>query len=72
MPLRAMPQVGATVSIEYLGATVRGVVDSVDGEGRLLFVETEDGRSMQFTLNRATATFTADGGQTGARLRFDR
>lgn len=72
MPLRAMPRVGATVSIEYLGASVRGVVDSVAGEGRLLFVETEDGRSMQFTLNRATATFTTDGGQTGARLRFDR
>jgi hypothetical protein len=72
MPLRVMPRVGATVSIEYLGATVRGVVDGIEGDGRLLFVETEDGRSMQFTLNRATATFTADGGQTGARLRFDR
>jgi len=72
MPLRVMPRVGATVSIEYLGATVRGVVDGIEGEGRLLLVETEDGRSMQFALNRATATFTADGSQTGARLRFDR
>jgi hypothetical protein len=71
MPLRVMPRVGATVSIEYLGATVRGVVDSVEADGRRLHVHTEDGRSMQFALNRATATFTADGGQTGARLRFD-
>ncbi len=72
MPLRAMPRVGATVSIEYLGSTVRGVVDGIAQDGRLLMVETEDGRWMEFALNRATATFTADGGQTGARLRFDR
>jgi hypothetical protein len=72
MPLRAMPRVGATVSIEYLGSTVRGVVDSIGGDGRQLLVETEDGRAMEFALNRATATFTADGSQTGARLRFDR
>jgi hypothetical protein len=71
MPLRAMPRVGAMVSIEYLGATVRGVVDSVEEEGRRVAVETEDGRTVHFTLNRATATFTADGTQTGARLRFD-
>jgi hypothetical protein len=72
MPLRAMPHVGATVSIEYLGSTVRGVVDSVEGDGRRLLVNTEDGRVMAFALNGATATFTADGSQTGARLRFDR
>ncbi len=72
MPLRAMPRIGATVSIEYLGRTVRGVVDGIAGDGRRLLVETEDGRAMQFALNRATATFTADGSQTGARLRFDR
>ena len=70
MPLRAMPRVGAAVSIEYLGATVRGVVDSIEGDGRRVMVETEDGRSVHFALNRATATFTIDGSQTGARLRF--
>jgi hypothetical protein len=72
MPLRAMPHVGASVSIEYLGATLRGVVDSMEGDGRRLLVQTEDGRLTTFALNGATATFTADGSQTGARLRFDR
>jgi hypothetical protein len=66
-----MPHVGAPVSIEYLGASLRGVVDSVEGDGRRLLVHTEDGRAMTFALNGATATFTADGSQTGARLRFD-
>lgn len=72
MPLRAMPYVGATVSIEYLGSRVSGVVDSVEGDGRCLLVHTEDGRLVTFALNGATATFTADGSQTSARLRFDR
>jgi hypothetical protein len=71
MPLRAMPRVGATVSIEYLGSTLRGVVDSVERDGRRLLVHTEDDRVMAFALNGATATFTADGSQTSARLRFD-
>lgn len=70
MPLRAMPHVGATVSIEYLGATVRGVVESIENDSRRLRVQTEDGRWEQFALNGATATFTIDGSQTGARLRF--
>lgn len=65
-----MPQVGGQVSIEYLGATVRGVVRHVDVQERRVEVETEDGRLERFALNRATATFTADGSQTGARLRF--
>ncbi|MGI8713080.1 MAG: hypothetical protein ACR2NR_07855 [Solirubrobacteraceae bacterium] len=70
MPLRAMPQVGGQVSIEYLGATVTGVVSQVDVDGRRVEVTTDDGRLETFALNRATATFTADGSQTGARLRF--
>jgi hypothetical protein len=71
MPLRAMPYVGAPVSIEYLGSRLSGVVDSVEADGRRLLVHTEDGRLVTFALNGATATFTADGGQTSARLRFD-
>ena len=54
MPLRAMPEIGRPV----------------DADGRRLVVETEDGGALAFELNRATATFTAGGSQTGARLRF--
>lgn len=58
------------MSIEYLGSTVFGVVHAVDVDARRVEVETEDGSFEMFALNRATATFTADGSQTGARLRF--
>ncbi len=70
MPLRALPQVGGRVLIDYLGSTVRGTVREIAEEGRRLEVLTEDGRTMTFALNRATATFTAGGGQTAPRLRF--
>jgi hypothetical protein len=58
------------VVVNFLGATVRGTVHSVSGDGRQLEVTTEDGESLAFALNRATATFTAEGHQTGARLTF--
>jgi hypothetical protein len=70
VPLRAMPEIGRPVLIDYLGTTVAGTVVSVDADGRGLVVETDDGRTLAFELNRATATFTAGGSQTGARLRF--
>lgn len=70
MPLRAMPQLGGSVLVDYLGATVAGTVKQIDDDGRRLEVLTEDGATLSFSLNRATATFTADGGQTAARLRF--
>lgn len=70
MPLRAMPEIGRPVLIDHLGMTVAGTVVSVDADGRRLVVETEDGGPLAFELNRATATFTAGGSQTGARLRF--
>ncbi len=70
MPLRAMPQVGGSVLVEYLGSSVAGTVRRVDADGRRLEVLTEEGTIITFTLNRATATFTADGGQTAPRLRF--
>jgi hypothetical protein len=66
-----MPVAGGAVRIDYLGSTLRGVVSSVDQEGRRLEVATEDGRRLSFELNRATATFTADGSQTGPRLSFE-
>ncbi len=71
MPLRAMPQVGGRVLIDHLGVTVAGVVAWVAGDGRRLEVVTEDGATLEFALNRATATFTVEGRQTAPRLRFD-
>ena len=65
-----MPVVGAEVVIDHLGWTESGTVDHVDAERRRVEVTTEQGETVTFTLNRATATFTADGSQTGARLRF--
>lgn len=70
MPLRSMPVIGGRVVVSYLGATVRGTVRSVSEDGRRLEVTTEDGHTLPFALNRATATFTAEGKQTGARLTF--
>jgi hypothetical protein len=70
VPLRAMPHPGATVLIDYLGTTLQGTVTAVADDGRELEVVTEEGTALTFTLNRATATFTAGGGQTGPRLRF--
>jgi hypothetical protein len=65
-----MPQPGRSVLIDYLGTTVHGTVKEVSDEGRRLEVVTEDGDTLTFALNRATATFTAGGGQTAPRLRF--
>jgi len=70
VPLRAMPTPGRAVKVDYLGSTVDGTVSHVAEDGRTLEVVTEEGTSLTFTLNRATATFTAGGAQTGARLRF--
>ncbi len=66
-----MPTVGGAVRVIFLGATVKATVDTVDPDGRRLRVTTEDGESIWFALNRATATFTAEGHQTGARLSFE-
>jgi hypothetical protein len=49
---------------------VAATVHSVASDGRRLEVETEDGERLTFVLNGATGTFTVDGLQTGARLRF--
>jgi hypothetical protein len=65
-----MPQPGGSVLIDYLGTTVHGTVKEVSDEGRRLEVVTDDGATLTFALNRATATFTAGGGQTAPRLRF--
>jgi hypothetical protein len=65
-----MPAVGRSVLIIYLGTRVRGTVRMVEDDGRRLLVSTEDGETLGFALSRATATFTAEGDQAGARLWF--
>jgi hypothetical protein len=65
-----MPELGGSVLIDYLGSTVHGTVRDVADDGRRLEVVTEDGETLSFELNRATAMFTAGGGQTAPRLRF--
>lgn len=65
-----MPELGASVLIDYLGSTVHGTVKDVADDGRRVEVVTEDGATICFELNRATAMFTAGGGQTAPRLRF--
>jgi hypothetical protein len=65
-----MPQVGGPVVVNFLGGTIDAIVGSVSPDGRRLEVITEDGESLWFALNRATATFTTEGHQTGARLTF--
>lgn len=65
-----MPEVGGSVLVDYLGASVHGTVREVTEDGRRLEVVTEDGATLTFELNRATAMFTAGGGQTAPRLRF--
>jgi hypothetical protein len=70
MALRVMPTVGADVLIDHLGVVQRGIVASVDPDGRAVQVATEDGRVETFRLNRATARFTLHGELVGPRLRF--
>jgi hypothetical protein len=65
-----MPEVGGSVLVDYLGVSVHGTVREVADDGRRIEVVTEDGATLMFELNRATAMFTAGGGQTAPRLRF--
>lgn len=65
-----MPRVGRPVLVNYLGASVPGAVNQITDDGRRLEVATEDGETLAFALNRATATFTTEGQLTGARLIF--
>ena len=70
MALRAMPTVGGSVLIRYLASSARGTVREIGEDGRRLLVCTEEGETVAFVLNGATATFTAEGSQEGARLSF--
>jgi hypothetical protein len=71
MPLRAMPYPGRKVVVAYLASRVPGVVAEVREEGRLVAVRTDDGETLIFELNPATAVFRAEGTRHGPRLVFD-
>jgi hypothetical protein len=70
MALRAMPTIGGSVLIRYLASSSWGTVREIGEDGRRLLVSTEEGETVAFVLNGATATFTAEGSQEGARLSF--
>lgn len=69
---RAIPHLGASVTVVFLGRRVAGVVIGVEQDARRLLVTTEEDETIEFALSRATGTFLADGNQTGPRLLFDR
>jgi hypothetical protein len=71
MTLRRQPRAGTPVTIVYLDAQVRGVIEHVSSDQHRIDVLTEDGALASFALNRATARFLGLEPDTGARLLFD-
>ena len=69
---RAVPRLGGSVTVVFLGRRVVGVVIGVEDGARRLLVRTEEDETIEFVLSRATGTFLAGGNQTGSRLLFDR
>jgi hypothetical protein len=70
MALRRQPRVGEEVTISYLAVDLTGVIEEVDETERRLRVVTEDGESLVFTLDAATASFVSGTHGGTARLRF--
>jgi hypothetical protein len=68
---RAIPHVGAPVTVVFLAARIAGVVTRVEDEAKRVLVLTEEGDTVVFALSRATGTFLVDGRQSGARLLFE-
>jgi hypothetical protein len=68
---RAIPRLGGSVTVVFLGRRVPGVVIGVEPGARALLVSTDEDETIQFALSRATGTFFAGGNQTGPRLLFD-
>jgi hypothetical protein len=59
------------VTVALLARRVRGTIEDVSPDGRVLTVLTEEGELMEFALSQATGYFTGGGNQSGARLSFD-
>jgi hypothetical protein len=70
MALRRQPRLGDEVTVSYLAVDVAGVIEEVDDTQRRLRVVTEDGESLVFTLDAATASFVTGTHGVTARLRF--
>jgi hypothetical protein len=70
MRLRAMPRIGAPVTVAFLAVQIDGRVVAVDPDQRGLEVELSDGDRVRFELSRATGTFLSVG-HAGARLLFE-
>jgi hypothetical protein len=70
MALRRLPRLGEEVTVSYLAVDVTGVIDEIDETQRRLRVVTEDGESLVFTLDAATASFVCGTHGVTARLRF--
>lgn len=58
------------MTILYLDAHVRGVIEHVSGDAHQIDVLTEEGALASFALNQATARFIGVGPDAGARLLF--
>ncbi len=70
MALRGLPRIGSPVTIVYLAARMGGTIERVSSDLHELQVVAEDGETVTFRLNRATARFTGAGPHAGARLLF--
>jgi hypothetical protein len=70
MYARALPYVGQSVTVSFLGARVHGTVVAVKAGLGGLDVLTEEDEVIEFVLQPTTGRFQA-GGQTGARLFFN-
>ncbi len=64
-----MPRVGAKARIAHFGGEREdGTVIAVRDDGRRLEVRAQDGRQLEFVLNRATARFVSAVSGQGPRL----
>ena len=68
-PTRPVPRVGAVARVTHFGGTAEPVtVVDVDEQSRRVVVRADGGETIEFSLNRATARWVADGAHRGARL----
>jgi hypothetical protein len=59
------------VTVVYLGTRVAATIDRVSSDLREFDATTDEGATIGFRLNQATARFTSDGDPAGARVAFD-